>query len=108
EALHIMKDPPPLVVIGQGGKKRRKLQRLAAKYGLQVLWPEVSSTKELQAIYHAASAFIYPSLGEGFGIPIIEAQMSGIPVLTSDISVMPEVAGEAAVYFDPLSPESIA
>src|SRR5690606_3266779 len=67
-----------------------------------------SSTKELQAIYHAASAFIYPSLGEGFGIPIIEAQMSGIPVLTSDISVMPEVAGEAAVYFDPLSPESIA
>jgi glycosyltransferase involved in cell wall biosynthesis len=108
EALHIMKDPPPLVVIGKGGKKRKRLQRMAVKYGLQVLWPEVDSIKELQAIYHSASAFIYPSLGEGFGIPIIEAQMSGIPVLTSNISVMPEVAGEAALYFDPLSVESIA
>ncbi len=108
EALHIMNDPPPLVVIGRGGKKRRRLQRLAVKYGLKVLWPEVDSTKELQAIYHSATAFIYPSLGEGFGIPIIEAQMSGIPVLTSNISVMPEVAGEAALYFDPTSAESIA
>lgn len=108
EALRIMNDPPPLVVIGKGGKKRRRMQRLASKYGLVVLWPEVDSTKELQAIYHSASAFIYPSLGEGFGIPIIEAQMSGVPVLTSNISVMPEVAGEAALYFDPKSAESIA
>lgn len=108
EALHIMKDPPPLVVIGKGDKKRRALQKLALKYGLNVLWPEVSSVKELQAIYYCAAAFIYPSLGEGFGIPIIEAQMSGVPVLTSNTSVMPEVAADGALYFDPGLPESIA
>lgn len=108
EALRITKDPPPLVVIGKGEKKRRVLQKLAIKYGLEVLWPEVNSMKELQAMYHCATAFIYPSLGEGFGIPIIEAQMSGVPVLTSNISVMPEVAADGALYFDPGSPQSIA
>jgi glycosyltransferase involved in cell wall biosynthesis len=63
--------------------------------------------KWLPAIYSNALAFIYPSLHEGFGLPPLEAMSSGAPVLMSNTSSLPEVGGEAAIYFDPLSIESI-
>lgn len=62
---------------------------------------------ELSALYSGALALAYPSLYEGFGQPILEAMTCGCPVVTSDISSMPEVAGEAAVLVNPLSVESI-
>jgi glycosyltransferase involved in cell wall biosynthesis len=56
---------------------------------------------DFPALYSAASAFVYPSVFEGFGIPVLEALAVGIPIATSNISSMPEVGGDAALYFDP-------
>jgi glycosyltransferase involved in cell wall biosynthesis len=66
------------------------------------------SNEELPAIYTMASLFLYPSLRESFGIPILEAMACGVPVITSQTSSMPEVAGDAAIFVDPANPESIA
>jgi glycosyltransferase involved in cell wall biosynthesis len=63
---------------------------------------------DLPALYSAAELFAFPSLWEGFGIPIIEAMACGTPVVTSNISCMPEIAGKCAVLVDPHSEESIA
>lgn len=63
--------------------------------------------EDMPALYSAADAFLFPTLYEGFGIPVIEAQMCGTPVLTSNCSSLPEVTGNAAIYVDPLSVESI-
>jgi glycosyltransferase involved in cell wall biosynthesis len=62
----------------------------------------VTST-ELDHLYSRASIFAFPSLDEGFGIPILEAMSQGVPVLTSNCSAMPEVAGDAALLVDPLN-----
>jgi glycosyltransferase involved in cell wall biosynthesis len=62
----------------------------------------------LPAVYAGARMFVYPSLYEGFGLPVLEAMASGVPVVTSDVTALPEVAGDAAVTVDPLSAESIA
>lgn len=64
--------------------------------------------EELRGLYRRASAFIYPSLFEGFGLPLIEAMASGCPVLTSNTSSMPWVAGGAAFLVDPLEVKEIA
>jgi glycosyltransferase involved in cell wall biosynthesis len=66
------------------------------------------SFQDFPAIYVAASVFVYPSVFEGFGIPVLEALAVGTPVATSNISSMPEVGGEAALYFDPYNVEDIA
>jgi glycosyltransferase involved in cell wall biosynthesis len=58
--------------------------------------------------YRAADVFVYPSLNETFGLPILEAMACGCPVVTSDTSAMPETAGQAAVLSDPKDPASIA
>lgn len=63
---------------------------------------------DLPSLYSAAVAFILPSLHEGFGVPIIEAMACGTPVITSNCSAMPEVAGDAALLVDPYSVESIS
>jgi len=62
---------------------------------------------DLPAIYSQCSVFLYPSLRESFGIPILEAMGCGVPVITSDSSSMPEIAGEAAVIINPFKPEEI-
>jgi len=64
-------------------------------------------SEELPALYRGAEALVYPSLYEGFGLPILEAFASGIPVVTSNLSSMVEVAGDAAVLIDPYEVESI-
>ncbi len=62
---------------------------------------------DLPAIYSACSVFLYPSLRESFGIPMIEAMASGAPLIASNTSCMPEVAGNAALYIDPFKPDEI-
>lgn len=62
----------------------------------------------LQSYYINASLFVYPSLYEGFGLPILEAMINSCPVVCSNTSSLPEVAGEAAEYFDPKNPEDIS
>jgi glycosyltransferase involved in cell wall biosynthesis len=64
--------------------------------------------KELPDLYRLAEVFLYPSLRESFGIPILEAMACGTPVITSNTSAMPEVAGEGAILVDPNEPEQIA
>ena len=63
---------------------------------------------DMQALYRSASALLFPSLVEGFGIPVIEAMASGCPVITSDRGSLPEVAGDAALFVDPLATTEIA
>lgn len=65
------------------------------------------SDKSLKKLYSQATALFYPSLYEGFGIPLLEAMSCGCPVVCSNKSSLPEVAGDAAIYFDPLNEESI-
>ncbi len=64
--------------------------------------------KTLSTLYSGATAFVYPSLYEGFGIPPLEAMACGAPVITSNITALPEVVGDAAILVDPYDTESIA
>ena len=66
------------------------------------------SRKEMAAIYRHSLALVFPSLYEGFGMPVIEAMRSDCPVLCSNATSLPEIGGDAVVYFDPTSPENIA
>ena len=66
------------------------------------------SAEELAALYDGASAYAFPTLFEGFGLPVLEAMARGCPVLGSDIPVLREVGGDDMAYFDPTDPESIA
>jgi len=63
--------------------------------------------EELVALYNKADIFVYPSLYEGFGLPLIESMACGTPVITSNVSSLPEVAGEAALYIDPESDDDL-
>lgn len=64
--------------------------------------------EDLIAIYNMAEVFVFPSFYEGFGIPVLEGMACGVPVVTSNVSSMPEVGGEAAIYFDPFNEEDMA
>jgi glycosyltransferase involved in cell wall biosynthesis len=63
--------------------------------------------EELVKLMGSAYALIYPSVWEGFGMPVLEAMQSGVPVLCSDNSALPEITGDAALFFDPLKPDDI-
>jgi glycosyltransferase involved in cell wall biosynthesis len=64
--------------------------------------------EDLPALYRAARAFVYPSLFEGFGLPPLEAMASGTPVVTSDVSSLPEITGDAALLIDPNDERALA
>ena len=93
----------PLIIIGKKTKYFTKVQKFVKKNNLesQVHFLENVSMDELAAIYKLADIFIYPSLFEGFGIPVIEALFSETPVITSNVSCLPEAGGPDSVYIDP-------
>jgi glycosyltransferase involved in cell wall biosynthesis len=62
----------------------------------------------LAVLYRLASVFVFPSLYEGFGLPPLEAMAAGTPVITSNVSSLPEVVGDAALLIDPMDPAAIA
>jgi glycosyltransferase involved in cell wall biosynthesis len=98
-----------LVVPGNRTPLRAKLEERARTLGVEgaVAFPGWIEAADLEGLYRAARCFAFPSLREGFGLPILEAMIRGLPVACAPESAMLEVAGEAALYFDPRSPESI-
>lgn len=76
--------------------------------GSDVIFTGHLERKDLQRLVGSAVAMLYVSTFEGFGIPMVEAMRSGVPVIASNISSMPEVAGDAAIFVDPFSVDSIA
>ena len=74
----------------------------------RVVFPGYVDDADLPALYSAATAFVYPSLYEGFGLPPLEAMACGTPVVCSNAASLPEVVGDAAVSIDPLRVESLA
>lgn len=99
-----------LVVIGRRGWQFEEILSAPKRLGVSdsVLFLENVTDEDLPAFYKNAECFVLPSLYEGFGLPILEAMTYGCPVLTSDISSLPEAGGDAAVYFDPKDTLDIA
>ncbi|MEO6231473.1 MAG: glycosyltransferase family 1 protein [Ferruginibacter sp.] len=121
KALVLLKDKMniPLVIIGDGKKEKDAVKKLMAENKMNdqlIFLNDLPQAKEIAftnatdfpAIYQQALALIYPSIFEGFGLPILEAMWSGLPVISSNISSMPEVAGEAALYFAPHEDDTLA
>lgn len=100
-----------LVIAGHGKNEyvsvlKKKVNELGLDARVIFLGSVVQS--DLPALFSGCRAFVYPSLFEGFGLPIVEAMFCGVPVLTSQGSCFPESGGDAALYADPLSIDSIA
>jgi glycosyltransferase involved in cell wall biosynthesis len=99
-----------LVVVGHAGLDQERLRRRAAELGVgeRLHFTGWVDEADLEGLYAAATAFVYPSLMEGFGMPVLEAMYRGVPVACSNVSAMPEVAGDAAELFDPTDSRAIA
>lgn len=101
---------PLLVLPGADGGRDAEIELLIAELGIgeRVLFPGWVDDAVLDTLYAHALGLIFPSLMEGFGLPILEAMQVGCPVATSNRSSMPEIGGDAALYFDPEDGAAIA
>ena len=99
-----------LVVVGQAAWGTAAEDASLQSEGLRgrVHFTGYVADADLPAVYSGADVFVFPSLHEGFGLPVLEAMASGVPVVTSNVSAMPEVAGEAALLVDPTNAFAIA
>lgn len=97
-----------VITINSSGYKDQSEKLNSYKYKKEISLAENLSVQELAKVTAGAYAMIYPSLFEGFGLPVLEALLCEVPVITSAGSSMSEVAGEAGLYADPESPEEIA
>jgi len=114
DAFHIVRnrglDHLKLVLIGDDISKYTALRRAVHRHQLHkyVRFLGYLPEETLAVMYRLAGVFVFPSLYEGFGLPPLEAMASGTPVVTSNVSSLPEVAGDAAVLVDPYDPKAIA
>jgi glycosyltransferase involved in cell wall biosynthesis len=114
EAFHLVRnrglDHLKLVLIGDEISRYAALRRAVHQHQLHkyVRFLGYMPEETLAVMYRLAGVFVFPSLYEGFGLPPLEAMASGTPVVTSNVSSLPEVAGNAAVLVDPYDPEAIA
>ncbi len=100
----------PLVLAGGQGWLMENFHRVIREFNLgsDVILTGYLNDDELQWLYANCFAFVFPSLFEGFGLPVLEAMTLGAPVICSNRTSLPEIAGEAAVLIDPLVPEELA
>jgi len=114
EAFHIIRrgdlEQVKLLIIGDEISKYARLRRTVHRYKLHkhVRFFGFVPDATLAILYRLARVFVFPSLYEGFGLPPLEAMASGTPVITSNVSSLPEVVGDAAMLIDPYEPEAIA
>jgi glycosyltransferase involved in cell wall biosynthesis len=99
-----------LVITGKKGWLYAEIFETVKRLNLKerVVFTGFADDDDLPSIYSMARAFVYPSLYEGFGLPVLEAMACGVPVITSNVPSLVEVAGEAAVLVDPLDVEALA
>lgn len=105
-----LKDTHQLVIIGRKGWLYEDILKTPVTLGVEdkVLFLESVTDLDLPLFYKKAELFVLPSLYEGFGLPILEAMRFGCPVITSDVSSLPEAGGDAALYFNPEDVEDIS
>jgi glycosyltransferase involved in cell wall biosynthesis len=114
EAFHILRrhdlEHVKLLIIGDEISKYATLRRAVHRHKLHkhVRFFGFVPDQTLAILYRLADVFVFPSLYEGFGLPPLEAMASGTPVVTSNVSSLPEVVGDAALLIDPYDPEGIA
>jgi glycosyltransferase involved in cell wall biosynthesis len=104
------KDPAPLIIIGKDGFRADVVRKRAAQSDMKfaVRFLDYVQETEMPVFYSLATLFVYPSLYEGFGLPVLEAMAAGCPVITSNQSSLPEVTGSAAKLIDPKNQVEIA
>lgn len=102
---------PRLLVVGRGRDYEQKCRQYVKNHGLErdvEFLGSINTTDQLHAIYQGAVAMLYPSFYEGFGLPVVEALLSGCPVLTSTVSSLPEAAGPGALLCNPTNTDEMA
>lgn len=107
DALTRLDNPPFDMAIAGGGNAKVFGQSVELRSD-RVKWLGYVSDAELRALYEGAMCFVFPSIYEGFGIPPLEAMQCGCPVLAARAASIPEVCGDAAIYFDPRDPAALA
>ncbi|MCE7980658.1 MAG: glycosyltransferase family 1 protein [Caldilinea sp. CFX5] len=99
-----------LIIVGRAQWQGSEIQKIAlnSPYHQDIIFTGYLEDASVSALYRHCSVFVYPSLYEGFGLPVLEAMACGAPVITSNRSSLPEVAGEAATLVDPYSVEQLS
>jgi glycosyltransferase involved in cell wall biosynthesis len=109
KAMHSGKIDHPLVVIGKATSYMNKVVEFIERHSLiNVIFIDVTQNQDLPGIYQLADLFVYPSIFEGFGIPILEALYSKVPVITSKGSCFSEAGGSSTIYVNPNNAEELA
>ncbi|MCF7906703.1 glycosyltransferase family 4 protein [Patescibacteria group bacterium] len=98
-----------LVLVGKIDSFYRSLQKTAQELGLEnkIIFSGRVSDRDLKELYQNALMYVFPSLCEGFGLPGLEAMQNNLPVVSSDASCLPEIYGNAALYFNPCNSEEM-
>ena len=106
EACALLEPRPILILGGYRTAYELELQERARSLGIaeDVRWPGWLDGAELEGLWRLSAGFVFPSLYEGFGLPVLEAMARGVAVACSTGSSLPEVAGDAALLFDPARP----
>jgi len=99
-----------LILAGNPGRDHLELVRTVRKLGIdqEVIFTEYIPHHQMPLVYQAADLFVFPSLYEGFGLPILESMACGTPVVSSNAASLPEVVGRAGILVDPYDPNEMA
>jgi glycosyltransferase involved in cell wall biosynthesis len=97
-----------LVLVGKHHLDDTPALEMSTRAARRILRLTTATRADLDALYAQCDAFVFPSLYEGFGLPVLEAMRAGAPVITTNVSALPEIAGDAALFVAPKNPEALA